>query len=136
MAIEPAAISANPAVTIMPAVATAPVNPAASAKGTVRPSAIPITISRTTAPAVKCRSMCLVCGIWETLRKIDHLELRANFNCFEAITEAGLKLPDQHQHADQNEEHCRNSSDPFKWHVLADYPAYNNANCGNRDQCH
>src|ERR1700760_509305 len=34
----------------------APVKPAASAKGTVRPSDIPMTISRTVALAVKCCS--------------------------------------------------------------------------------
>src|SRR5262249_52544089 len=41
----------------------APVSPAASANGTVRPSAIPITTSRTTSPAVKWRSTCGVCGM-------------------------------------------------------------------------
>src|SRR5216684_7015918 len=64
MAIEPAAISARPAVTMIPVVADArPVSPAASANGTVRPSDIPITMSRTVSPAVKCRSVCRVCGI-------------------------------------------------------------------------
>jgi len=37
--------------------------PAASAKGTVNPSDIPITMSRTTSLAVKWRSVCGVCGI-------------------------------------------------------------------------
>src|SRR5579864_2991010 len=41
---------------------TAPVNPAASAKGTVRPSAIPMTMSRTTSVASKCFSTCGVKG--------------------------------------------------------------------------
>ena len=41
----------------------APVNPAANANGTVRPSAIPMTVSRTTSLDVKCRSMWGVCGM-------------------------------------------------------------------------
>src|SRR6185295_14280010 len=60
---DPAAISARPAVTMMLVLSTAPDNPAASAKGTVRPSDIPITRSRTTSLDVKCRSICGVCGI-------------------------------------------------------------------------
>ena len=57
---EPAAISARPAVTIMLVVLMAPDSPAARAKGTVRPSDIPITMSRTVAPAVK---WCSTCGV-------------------------------------------------------------------------
>ena len=38
-------------------------NPAASANGTVSPSAIPITTSRTVSDAVKCCSTCGVVGI-------------------------------------------------------------------------
>src|SRR5258708_15263788 len=64
MAIERAAISANPAPTMIRVVVSAPDNPAASAKGTVNPSAIPITISRTNSDAVKCFSTCGVCGIF------------------------------------------------------------------------
>ena len=60
MAIDPAAISANPAVitklVACPVDATAPVIPAASANGTVSPSAIPMTTSRTVSVAVKCCS--------------------------------------------------------------------------------
>src|SRR5437762_7461544 len=63
MAIEPAAISARPAVTTIPACATAPLSPAASANGTVSPSAIPMTTSRTIALAVKWLSMCGVSGM-------------------------------------------------------------------------
>jgi hypothetical protein len=40
---------------------TAPDSPAASAKGTVRPSDMPITMSRTVSEAVKCLS---TCGVW------------------------------------------------------------------------
>jgi hypothetical protein len=43
--------------------ATAPDMPAASAKGTVKPSAIPMTTSRTLALAVKCDSTCGVVGM-------------------------------------------------------------------------
>src|SRR5580658_8773580 len=64
MAMDPAAISANPATTMMRVVVSAPDNPAASAKGTVRPSAIPMTMSRTNSEAVKCDSTCGVCGIF------------------------------------------------------------------------
>jgi hypothetical protein len=53
MAIEPAAISAKPAVTTILAAVTAPDKPAARAKGTVNPSDIPITMSRTVSDAVK-----------------------------------------------------------------------------------
>src|ERR1700694_1418383 len=42
---------------------TAPERPAARANGTVNPSDMPITMSRTASPAVKCRSICGVCGI-------------------------------------------------------------------------
>src|ERR1700740_2198163 len=51
----------------MPVDATAPVNPAASAKGTVNPSDIPITMSRTAAVAVKCFSTCSTDGILDSL---------------------------------------------------------------------
>src|SRR5450432_3277025 len=64
MAMEPAAISAKPATTMMRVVMSAPDNPAASANGTVSPSAIPITTSRTNSEAVKCVSTCGVCGIF------------------------------------------------------------------------
>src|SRR5262249_45752915 len=67
MAIEPAAISARPAVTMMPVEATAPERPAASANGTVRPSDIPMTMSRTASLAVECCSMCGVCGTTRSL---------------------------------------------------------------------
>src|SRR5215472_12204432 len=63
MAIEPAAISARPATTTRRLLSMAPEMPAARAKGTVRPSDIPITTSRTTSPAVKCFSRCGVCGM-------------------------------------------------------------------------
>src|SRR3989442_15440439 len=63
MAIEPAAISARPAVTMTAVVATAPESPAARANGTVRPSDIPMTMSRTVLPAVKCFSTWGVCGM-------------------------------------------------------------------------
>src|SRR5947199_5011890 len=67
MAIEPAAISARPAVTTIPLDATAPLSPAASANGTVRPSAMPMTMSRTISLEVKWRSTCRVCGMARTL---------------------------------------------------------------------
>src|ERR1700677_4437705 len=56
MAIDPAAISANPASTTTWEEFTAPESPAASAKGTVRPSDMPITTSRTSAVDPKCPS--------------------------------------------------------------------------------
>jgi hypothetical protein len=42
---------------------TAADSPAASAKGTVKPSAMPMTASRTVAEPVKCFSICGVAGI-------------------------------------------------------------------------
>src|SRR5579863_5796363 len=42
---------------------TAPESPAASANGTVKPSDMPMTTSRTNSLAVKCRSMWAVWGI-------------------------------------------------------------------------
>src|SRR5215472_10808831 len=63
MAMEPAAISASPATTTRRLLSTAPERPAARAKGTVSPSDMPMTTSRTTSPAVKWRSMCGVCGM-------------------------------------------------------------------------
>jgi hypothetical protein len=57
----PAAISANPAVTMMRVVSTVPDRPAASAKGTVSPSDMPMTRSRTVAEPVK---WCSLCGIY------------------------------------------------------------------------
>src|SRR5207247_8687788 len=48
---------------MMLVVSIAPDKPAASANGTVSPSAIPITMSLTVSEPVKCRSMCGVCGM-------------------------------------------------------------------------
>src|SRR3989454_59777 len=59
----PAAISARPAVTTMAVESMTPETPAASANGTVSPSDIPITMSRTIALAVKCCSTCGVSGM-------------------------------------------------------------------------
>src|ERR1700685_592962 len=63
MAMDPAAISAKPATTTNRDAAIAPDSPAARAKGTVRPSAMPITMSRTTADDSKCFSTCGVTGM-------------------------------------------------------------------------
>src|SRR5256885_17074807 len=71
MAMEPAAISARPAVTTMPLDATAPLRPAASANGTVRPSDMPMTTSRTVSLAVKWRSVCGVRGIAGALCRVE-----------------------------------------------------------------
>src|SRR6185369_11366187 len=60
MAMEPAAISASPAVTTMWVEVNAPEMPAARANGTVKPSAIPITTSRTVSLPEKCCSMCFM----------------------------------------------------------------------------
>src|SRR3954468_15815414 len=53
MAIEPAAISAIPAITTMEVFEMLPESPAASANGTVSPSAMPMITSRTNNPEVK-----------------------------------------------------------------------------------
>src|ERR1700733_10317964 len=73
MAMEPAAFSASPATTTMWLLSIAPESPAANAKGKVSPSDIPITTSRTTSPAVKCRSMCGVCGIVTQVRMVAYV---------------------------------------------------------------
>src|SRR6185503_19641935 len=102
MAIEPAAISARPAVTMIPVEWTAPVRPAARANGTVNPSDIPITMSRTTSLEVKWRSMWGVWGI-------------------EFLSE--LKLVSQHQHANHYECHGRNTFYPNQRHIVANNAA-------------
>ena len=58
-----AAISASPATTTIVVDATVPESPAANAKGTVSPSDMPITTSRTVAEASKWDSTCGVEGI-------------------------------------------------------------------------
>jgi hypothetical protein len=67
MAMDPAAISANPATTMTCVALIAPESPAARANGTVSPSAMPITMSRTASLEVKWRSMCGVCGMFASL---------------------------------------------------------------------
>jgi len=62
-ALDPRAAAARPATMMTLVLLTAPESPAARANGTVSPSDIPITTSRTLSPAVKCRSMCGVCGM-------------------------------------------------------------------------
>src|ERR1700690_657735 len=69
MAMEPAAISAIPANTTTLLVAIAE-RPAAKANGTVNPSDMPMTMSRTVAEAVKCFSICGVVGIRYLLDEI------------------------------------------------------------------
>ena len=56
MAMDPAATSATPAITMMLVAETAPDNPAANANGTVNPSAIPMIASRMKSDDVKCFS--------------------------------------------------------------------------------
>jgi hypothetical protein len=56
IAIAPAATSASPAVMMIPVASTAPDSPAARANGTVRPSDMPITMSRIVSEEVKCFS--------------------------------------------------------------------------------
>src|ERR1700690_787764 len=68
MAMDPAAISASPPTKISRVDCTAPESPAANAKGTVRPSDMPMTTSRTKLPAVKCFSTCPLRTIASNLR--------------------------------------------------------------------
>ena len=56
MATAPAVTSATPAMQMIDVWLTAPAMPAARAKGTVSPSAIPMTMSRSVSPAVKWSS--------------------------------------------------------------------------------
>src|SRR5579872_3302212 len=82
MAIDPATISARPATTMMCEASTAPVRPAAKAKGTVSPSAIPITMSRTTSDDWKCFSTCGVRGKELRLEISASIRLRNFRNLF------------------------------------------------------
>src|ERR1700681_1766607 len=79
---DPAAISARPATMIMCEASTAPVSPAAKAKGTVRPSAMPITMSRTTSDDWKCFSTCAVRGKEFRLEISASIRLRYFRNLF------------------------------------------------------
>src|SRR3954462_6315009 len=63
MAMEPAAISASPAVTTTCEAVIAPERPAARAKGTVRPSLMPMTMSRRRSEPWKWRSTWGVAGM-------------------------------------------------------------------------
>src|SRR5271157_4653351 len=73
---EPAAISASPPVMTMAVELAMPESPAASAKGTVSPSDIPITMSRTTSEPVKCCSTCGICGIVSSQTDIGRSPIR------------------------------------------------------------
>src|SRR5580704_16112205 len=59
MAMEPAVISARPASTMRPVLDTAPLRPAARAKGTVKPSLMPMTTSLMKAELERCCSECM-----------------------------------------------------------------------------
>src|SRR5437879_4682816 len=63
---------------------TAPERPAARANGTVNPSDMPITISRTVSPAVKCCSICGVCGIGILLVSVE--DRRQDFRYYPQIS--------------------------------------------------
>src|ERR1700719_1220333 len=82
MAMEPGAISARPPTTISRVFCTAPESPAARAKGTVSPSAMPITTSRTKFVAMKWVSTCSACAMFNLgmrfqifLRALHHVPL-------------------------------------------------------------
>src|ERR1700757_3082773 len=108
MAIEPAAISAAPPTTMSRVELTAPDRPAASAKGTVSPSDMPMTTSRTKSPAVKCFSTCGVSGIvCSNLRMGFEIEPGLAYHlAFSAVGELAERLgqrkpqgtPDFHPH--------------------------------------
>src|ERR1700756_460109 len=94
MAIEPAAISATPPTTISRVELTPPERPAASAKGTVRPSDMPMTTSRTKSPAVKCFSTCGVSGIVGSNLRMG-IEIQLGFThhlAFSTVSELGERL--------------------------------------------
>src|SRR5438093_13279375 len=98
MAIDPAAISASPAVTMTLVRSTAPESPAAKAKGTVSPSDIPMTMSRTVSPAVKCFSMWGVCGMpppvgFRAKRKcLPILPANRDARCARVVSDRGEEL--------------------------------------------
>src|SRR5712671_4252795 len=127
----------------------APVKPAARANGTVRPSDMPMTMSRTVSPAVKCRSTCGVCGIESLLLAQASLPAvrRHSLPVFKmmragyprtADKDVGapfiLKLANQNQHADYDECGARDPLDPFERQVLAQKTSYYHTDCRNRYQ--
>src|SRR5215831_4341703 len=148
----------------MPALFIAPVNPAASANGTVNPSDMPITISRTVSPAVKWRSMCRVCGMLCGVRWphraslwIPGLDGQAGLNG--QAGHGGLEgqstqsivstmstqsscptcshkseFPDQHQYTDHDERCARGPFNPFERHIFAYYCTHKNPNRRDRSQ--
>src|SRR3954453_4738101 len=98
MAIEPAAISARPAVTTMPPCAPAPESPAASANGTVSPSDMPMTTSRTISLAVKWRSVWRVSGIRALCRAGRRAHVAHQLlDCERLLVHLEHRLPDRAQ---------------------------------------
>ncbi|OWK35304.1 Biphenyl-2,3-diol 1,2-dioxygenase [Fimbriiglobus ruber] len=75
---------------------TAPDRPAARANGTVMPSDMPITMSRTVSEAMKCFSTCGVCGMSSSLRGALGDTPRAIGVTAQVIPEAGI-LPTVHE---------------------------------------
>src|ERR1043165_8903043 len=100
---------------MIPVWAIAPVSPAASANGTVSPSAMPITMSRTTSLDVKCRS---IWGVWGIL-----------------VLSVSLELSEQHKHSDNYKRHGRSALYPFERDIITDEAAHDHAqgrHCGER----
>src|ERR1041385_4975474 len=149
MAIEPAAISARPAVTMMPALLIAPVNPAASANGTVKPSDIPITMSRTVSPAVKCFSVCRVCGMCDeggTARVsgsdkrsicVELMDPSAHADGTDSMSDLAIKcseLTNQNQSPHHDKRCPRYALNPFERQIMSERASHDNADRGNRSQ--
>src|SRR6185436_8195407 len=139
IAIEPAASSARPAVTIIAvgfgALPRPPVSPAASAKGTVKPSDMPMTTSRTTSPAVKWRSICGVCGMNLLVRSkfwgrwmisLKQLRPTPRFSICHLS-----ELAEKHQHANDDKGHGSHALDPFERQIITEHASSQNADGGN-----
>src|SRR4051812_43035674 len=128
MAMEPAAISARPAVTTIDACAIAPLRPAASANGTVRPSDMPMTTSRTISLAVKWRSVWRVSGIRALCRagrrahvgdQLIDLE-RLLVDLEDRLLDRALRLALRHRRGDDG---VRHEVGPMLLHVAQHRPA-------------
>src|SRR5262249_21368923 len=112
----------------------APVNPAASAKGTVKPSAIPMTMSRTTSLDVKCRSMWGVWGMLHRIQKISRI-YKIQSCKFCKSYKSCLKLTHQHQHTNHNKPRRRHSLHPHQRHVITNNTSDQNSQRRHRGKC-
>jgi len=126
----------------------APVNPAATRNDvTVKPSDMPITMSRTVSPAVKCLSTCRVCGSWVSVFRKPARKARAGFVKLPSLTVGllnlfaqreskwiKLKFSDQDQCPDDDKRRAGHAFDPIERQILAEHSAHDHSDRRNCDQ--